>query len=209
MFLNDKLSCLYYIDLGTFDDLYEKMNISRDEYPEDKYGSYRIGKFGLSDDVSSRITQHKNKKDGYGRMSSNVSMKWAILLSPSQLSKAENLLSTLLKAGNFDFSYTDTTGAGHKELIMFAPNKEHQVKKIYKQVLTLYPSRENELASMIEDNEAKYEAALLKKDYDHMIELTTVREEKVQEREERLKAQYEVDLLKLKLRLAQNGIDIE
>jgi len=33
VFLNDALSCLYYIDLGTFNELYEKMGISKETYP--------------------------------------------------------------------------------------------------------------------------------------------------------------------------------
>jgi hypothetical protein len=76
--LNEKLSGLYYINLGTFNELYDNMNISKEEYPPDVYGNFNIGKYGLSEDVNNRYKQHSNKKDGYGKFSSNIDFKWMI-----------------------------------------------------------------------------------------------------------------------------------
>lgn len=118
--LNDKLSGLYCIDLGTIDELAGRMSITNEElqavnssYSIEKCGSYRVRKFGLSKDISMRLTQHKNKKDGYGRWSLNVSLKWMILLSESQLHKAETLLSTLFTADGYSFVHTDEHGKRH------------------------------------------------------------------------------------------------
>ncbi len=40
---------------------------------------------------------------------------------------------------------------------MFDPAKEHRVKQIYRQVLDLYPSKENELAKALEDAQSTFE----------------------------------------------------
>jgi hypothetical protein len=74
----EELSGLYYINLGTFNELYDNMNISKEEYPPDVYGNFNIGKYGLSEDVNNRYKQHSNKKDGYGKFSSNIDFKWMI-----------------------------------------------------------------------------------------------------------------------------------
>ena len=219
--LNDKVSGLYYVDLGTFDDLYKTMNISMDEYPQEKYGSHRIGKFGLSEDVSSRLTSHKNKKNGYGRWSKDVGLKWMIILSPSQLSSAETLLSNLLKAGGFSFNHKDVNDTEHTELIMFEPSKELRVKKIYKQVLSLYPNKENELAQAIEEHQAKYEVEMAKQSYDYEMKLKETQQEltkqaydyemKLKETEHRVelnevKFKHKIEVLELQLQIEKMKI---
>jgi hypothetical protein len=157
--LNEKLSGLYYINLGTFNELYDNMNISKEEYPPDVYGSFNIGKYGLSEDVNNRYKQHSNKKDGYGKFSSNIDFKWMILLSPSNLPKAESLLKNLLKSDGFNFDY-NADNKNHTELIMFNPSKGLRLKKIFRQVSELFPSKENELNKIIEDSKEKYENLL-------------------------------------------------
>jgi hypothetical protein len=147
--LNEKLSGLYYINLGTFNELYNNMNISKEEYPPDVYGSFNIGKY----------KQHSNKKDGYGKFSSNIDFKWMILLSPSNLPKAESLLKNLLKSDGFNFDY-NADNKNHTELIMFNPSKGLRLKKIFRQVSELFPSKENELNKIIEDSKEKYENLL-------------------------------------------------
>jgi hypothetical protein len=154
--LNDRLAGLYCVYLGTFNDLYDSMNISRETYPPEQYGRYLVCKFGLSENMAMRLTQHKNKTTGYGQYSTEVVLKWLILVSPSQLSKAEVILSNLLKSHGYTFDHTDKSKS-HKELIMFDPLKEHKVKQIYRQVLDLYPSKENELSKALEDAESSFE----------------------------------------------------
>jgi hypothetical protein len=194
--LNDKIAGLYYIDLGTCDDLYDSMNIDTDKYPPHIYGSYRIGKFGLSDNISTRVTQHKNKKNGYGQWCNEVLLKWLIILSPSQLAKAELILSSLLRAEGFTFEYTDDSGKDHHELIMFDPVKEHRVKKIYKRVMDLYPSKENELYKIMDDATYRYES-----------EINQLKSEnKIDKLESTIQIQslsHQVEMLSLKLELAQ------
>lgn len=160
--INERLSGLYYIDIGSFKDLHSNMNISRDDYPLEKYSLHRIGKFGLTKDISKRITQHKNKKNGYGRWSSTIRLKWMILLPEAQLFKAEGLLSNLLNADRLSLNYTDQNLNRHDELIISDSSKEQRVKKIFKQVSDIFSLQENELAQ-------RYETELLKKDYEIRI----------------------------------------
>jgi hypothetical protein len=184
--LNDQLAGLYCIDLGIFNDLYDTMNISRETYPPETYGNYRVCKFGLSENISTRLTQHKNKKSGYGQWSNEVELKWLILLSPSHLSKAEQILSNLLKANGFMFDHTDDNKI-HKELIMFSPAKEPKIKQIYRQVLDLYPSKENDLSKALEDAQNNFETKvnLIQSTADNAI----------------MKAQHETQLNKVEFQL--------
>lgn len=53
--LNDKLSGLYCINLGTFNNLYDTMNICKETYPPEIYSKHNIYKFGLSKDIGARL----------------------------------------------------------------------------------------------------------------------------------------------------------
>ncbi len=158
--LNDKLSGLYYIDLGPLNELYDSMNISKETYPPETYGDHHIGKYGFSENIQSRICDHKNKTNGYGRWSKNIVHKYSVLLSPSQLSRAEKNLCAFLTMEGVKFNYADPNGKLHTELILVPPTKEAKIRSIYKDMLKLYPSKENELAQQILDTEAKYEAMM-------------------------------------------------
>ncbi len=198
--LNDKLSGLYCIDLGTIEEVASRMGIDdaqlqsiNDQYSLDKCGQFRLCKFGLSNDIATRIVQHQNKKNGYGRWSRNVSLKWMVLLSPSQLHEAEKLLSNLLAAKNYSFEYTDDRGNKHNELILYGPKDELKVRSIYKQILGLFPSKENELCKLIEETQSKCEHAMLKMEHEYEMKLS-------QSKADAVAAQHE--LLELKLEMA-------
>lgn len=185
--LNDKISCLYYIELGSFADLYSTMNISTEQYSYDKFGHYRIGKFGLTNDISTRFQQHQNKKNGYGRWCKDVKLKWFAIIPQSQLSKAESTLSSFLKAKDFTFNYTDIYDKRHDELIKFQPSHERRVKKIYKQVLDLYSCNENKKIQ-------KYQLELLEREYELRLR---------DEREKTLCARHQCEILKLQIQIAE------
>ena len=187
--LNDKIACLYYIDLGSFCDMSNKMNISSENYPMSKFENYRLGKFGLTKDISTRLKQHQNKKNGYGRWSSRLKLEWMIMISPSQLVKAEKTLSDLLESHNLKFSFVDCNNKRHDELIIFDQSKTTQVKNIYKQVLDLYPSKEDKIIQGYEDE-------LLKKRYEYELKLRD-------EKEKTMRAQHRSDMLALQLRLTK------
>ncbi len=201
--LNDKLSGLYYIDLGTFDDLYESMNIDRNKYPSKIYGKHHIGKFGLSQNISNRINQHKNEKNGYGQYN-NIKFKWLILLSPSQLNEAETLLSNLLQSKGFMFKHDDGV-KNHNELIMFKSKDEIKIKDIYKQILTLYPSKENELSKIIEEMRSNHNNKLIEQKYEYETKLHNYDIEAINAKNELevIKYKHETEIVKLS---AQNEI---
>jgi hypothetical protein len=196
--LNDRLAGLYCVYLGTFNDLYDSMNISRETYPPEQYGKYLVCKFGLSENIATRLTQHKNKTSGYGQWSTEVVLKWLILVSPSQLSKAEVILSSLLKASEFTFDHTDDSKS-RKELIMFDPLKEHKVKQIYRHVLDLFPSKENELSKALEDAESSFETKvnLIQSTADKMVMKAQHEAKMIQTAADKaiMKAQYENQMI--------------
>lgn len=192
------ITYLDYINLGTFNDLYDTMNICKETYPPETYGKYNIGKYGLSEKIGNRFTQHKNKTNGYGQYSDDIDLKWLILLSPSQLFKAEKILSNLLRADEFTFNYIDNNNKNHNELIMYKNKDESKVKQIYKQVLALYPSKENELNQLLEDTKNKYEMQLelLKSQCDNKV-LALESENKL------LKANHRIEMLELQLKFTK------
>ncbi len=159
--LNKTISGLYYVDIGEMNDLYDPMQISKEMYPPETYGKHRICKFGLSEDIFSRVKDHKNAKSGYGRWSKCIEHKWSVMISPSQLSDAETHLKTMLKANDFTFDYTDPFEKKHKELVMVAPTDEPKLKGIYRNLLKLFPSKENELAEALSSAEDRYKAQIV------------------------------------------------
>ena len=199
--LNDRMSGLYCIDLGTFDDLYDTMNISRETYPPEQYGKYHLYKYGLSRDISTRVTQHQNKKDGYGRWSSKVSLKWMILLSDSQLSEGEGLLAEKFKAKGLSFAYTDGSGKTHNELIAVGPKDESKVKTIYKQTVSYFPSKENGLCKLIAEMQVQHELDLLKMEYNCSKQLTVANEATAGANKNAIKAAHETELLRSEMKV--------
>ena len=175
--LNDKLSGLYCISLGTFNELYDTMNICKETYPSETHSKHNIYKFGLSKDIGTRLVQHKNKTTGYGRWSNKVSLKWIILLSESQLSEAEGLLSEKFKSKGLSFDYVDSDGISRNELIAVAPKDESKVVQIYKQTLSYFPSKENDLCKLMAEMQINHELALLKLEYEYTKQLNDAKME--------------------------------
>ena len=210
--LNDRLAGLYCVYLGTFNDLYDSMNISRETYPPEQYGKYLVCKFGLSENIATRLTQHKNKTSGYGQWSTEVVLKWLILVSPSQLSKAEVILSSLLKASEFTFDHTDESKS-HRELIMFDPLKEHKVKQIYRHVLDLFPSKENDLSKALEDAESSFQTKvnLIQANADKMVMKAQHEAKMIQTAADNaiMKAQHETQMIKAELTVQSQSHQIE
>lgn len=209
--LNDKLSGLYCIEIGLFENLYESMQIDLEKYPLEVYAKHKIYKYGLSTDINKRLAQHKNTKDKYGRWSDNISLKWMILMPESQLYAGEKMLSMYFKASNFTFEYVDELDKSHNELIIVSSKDESKIKTIYKQTLAFYPSKENELCKYINDLETKYEHDLLKITHTYEMQLNESRVETIVAKKDVELSQKDVELanqkietLTLKLQIAMN-----
>lgn len=217
--LNDKVSGLYYIDLGTIEELSDSMGITNEylqninsTYSLSKCAKYRLGKYGISNDISTRLTQHQNKKDGYGKWSNDIQIKFIAMISETQLYEAESLLKNMFKAKEYSFQYTDPNGKQHNELVLVGPKDDNKLKTIYKQILTFFPSKENELCKLIADSQTKFEHTLLKLEYDYEMKLNSVHAELAESKKETMSAQYEtklttantqIEILLLKLQLAE------
>ena len=200
--LNDKLSGLYCISLGTFSELYDTMNICKETYPPETYSKHNIYKFGLSKDISTRLTQHQNKSTGYGRWSDKVSLKWMILLSDSQLSEAEGLLSEKFKSKGLSFNYVDVDGISRNELIAVGPKDDNKVKTIYKQTLSYFPSKENDLCKLMAEMQTNHELSLLKMEQHYTKQLNDVKMEATIAKHETDIAKKDIEILMLKLTIA-------
>jgi len=228
--LNKEISGLYYVDIGALNDLYDPMEISREEYPPETYGEHHVAKFGRAEDIFKRVKDHKDSKTGYARWSKKIEHRWSIMISPSQLSSAEKQLGHMLGDNGFRFQITDPTDAKHKELILVDPHQEHKVKKIYRDILTLFPSRENELAKKISEmtdhmnaeismiklacarkvskaNEAMYEAQLATKEAqlatkDAQMEAKEAQLATKDESMARMNAEHRVEVLELQLEIS-------
>jgi hypothetical protein len=213
--LNDRLSGLYCIDLGSFDELYDTMNINQETYPRNQYGSYHLYKYGMSKDIYARLKQHQNKANGYAQWSDKVSLKWLILMSDSQLSEAESLLAEKFKAKGLSFDYTDRDGKRHTELVAVGPRDEAKVKTIYKQTITYFPSKENDLYKLIEDMHTQHELDGLKRERDitlklHQQELTILEHEStIKMHQQDLMVQsltHQNEMLKMQLTLSKHNL---
>jgi predicted GIY-YIG superfamily endonuclease len=217
--LNDKVSGLYYIDLGTIEELSDSMGITNEylqninsTYSLSKCAKYRVGKYGISNDISTRLTQHQNQKSGYGQWTNNIQIKFIAMISETQLYEAESLLKNMFKAKEYSFQYTDPNGKQHNELVLVGPKDDNKLKTIYKQILTFFPSKENELCKLIADSQTKFEHTLLKLEYDYEMKLNSVHAELAESKKETMAAQYEtklttantqIEILLLKLQLAE------
>ena len=188
--LNDQLAGLYCIDLGAFNDLYDSMNISRETYPPEKYGGHHLYKFGLSKDIGDRLTQHKNKTNGYGRWCKHVLLKWVILIPESKLSAAETMLSDKLNSAKLSFDYIDCNGKNHKELFAIDPIKHTgKVKVIYKQILSHYQTEENRMCEIITSLQTTHDLSISELHREYAQKLSESNEAK-------LKAEHKVELIK-------------
>ena len=205
--LNDKLSGLYCIEIGIFENLYEPMQIDLEKYPLEVYAKHKIYKYGLSIDINKRLAQHKNTKDKYGRWSDNISLKWMILMPESQLYAGEKMLSMYFKASNFTFEYVDELDKSHNELIIVNSKDDSKVKTIYKQTLAFYPSKENELCKYINELETKYEHDLLKITHAYEMQLNESRAEAIVANHETIVAKKDVELSQKDVELANQKIE--
>jgi hypothetical protein len=203
--LNDKLSGLYCISLGTFNELYDTMNICKEMYPPETHSKHNIYKFGLSKDIGTRLVQHKNKTTGYGRWSNKVSLKWIILLCESQLSEAEGLLSEKFKSKGLSFDYVDSDGISRNELIAVAPKDESKVVQIYKQTLSYFPSKENDLCKLMAEMQTNHELALLKLEYEYTKQLNDAKIETTVAKHETelIISKHETDIAKKDIQILQ------
>lgn len=208
--LNKNISGLYYVDIGKLDDLYDTTNISRDQYPPETYGEHRIAKFGLATDIFKRVNDHRSTADGYGRWSTTIEHKWSVMMSESQLSKAEKHLSDMIKLSEFKFDYTDPFGKKHMELIIVQPSKECKIKEMYRKLLDLFPNKENELLKELASREEQYEAkeAKIKLEYERKLNKSSssLNEARLIAKDHELArqdAEHRAEVLALKLQMAE------
>jgi predicted GIY-YIG superfamily endonuclease len=155
-----KIPGLYLVFIGKVKDLRDTMNICEEEYPPGEFNSAYVCKFGLTDDIQRRVTEHQNSRSGYGRYSKTVQLHWCININESVLGKAEQNLSKFFDKNGMKFQFTDEHGVDHKELVIIKPGKERlAVKEKYLKIIQKFPSRENELLQTLSDTREQFETS--------------------------------------------------
>jgi hypothetical protein len=183
----------FTIDIGSFNELYDTMSISRGEYPPDTYGEYRIARFGITERcIITRSTEYR---------SARVTYMFPIYISPALLSEAEKLLGCLLSAEDMSFPYIDTTGNQRKNLIMVRPYRMFKAWFIHQQILKLFPSEENVLAGQTAIAAKRLEARATKER--HSRELRDEREARI-----RAELNAETEIAKHKTEIAKHKTEI-
>jgi hypothetical protein len=133
-FVNKAIPGIYYLDIGSLNNLYQPMQINENIFPKSTFGDFRLVKFGKSKNLFKRLKEHQNTKTGYGRWSNNIENKWSLFVPEFLLTKAEMKISKITKEENLKFKYVDPFGKQHRELILIDPKYENKIKKIYKSI---------------------------------------------------------------------------
>ncbi len=90
----------------------------------------------------------------------------------------------------------DSDSINHNELIAVAPKNENKVIQIYKQTLSYFPSKENELCKLMSEMQTNHELSLLKLEHEYTKQLNDAKTET-------LIAKAEVDSLKSALTIQE------
>lgn len=124
------------------------------------------------------------------------------MLSESQLSEAEGLLSEKFKSKGLSFNYVDSDGICRNELIAVAPKDESKVIQIYKQTLSYFPSKENDLCKLMAEMQTNHELALLKLEHEYTKQLNDAKMETVAAKHKTDMANKDIQILQLELKFA-------
>ena len=135
----NKLPCIYLFTLGTAKDLRKSMAI------DSKYAdSALICKFGFTNDLSRRTTEHMNS---FGKVNGcNLKLKYYSYVDPQYMSKAENDIKCCVKALNISIVYEN-----QEELIVVSKEHHQLVENQYELVSKKYMGHITELVTQIKE----------------------------------------------------------
>lgn len=187
---NNNLSSIYLLTLGYVKDLKEEMNL-KDFDDEDI-----VCKYGRSDDLSRRLTEHK--KTFKSIKTANPMLKIHTYIDSNYASKAENKIKRFFKGADKCIKYKD-----FDELVII--NKEFMKNTIeqYSLIASHYVGTQHNTIAAIKDIEHSHKMSLMEKDFiikQQEIEINNIKEKHKLEIENKEK---ENEILKLKLTIAQ------
>ena len=157
------MPCIYLFEFGTLNnsDIRESFRVDDDDYTNK---TYTISKFGLTDDLPKRSSEHEAT---YGTMN-GVHMKLIFFqyIDPLFLAKAETLLKHLIKKIGLTFKYKN-----HAELIAYTKADFKFINEQFEMIGNKYRGRVAEIIDinkeLLHKNkliEQKYKNELLQKD---------------------------------------------
>jgi hypothetical protein len=173
-------SSIYLLTLGYVKDLRQTFNI-----PADFDDSHIVVKYGRTDDLSRRLSEHQKK---YNKLTNvNCMLKLYSHIDNELASEAETVVSNFFSWGKYTLEHPE-----YQEIAIVPPNSFDIIKKEYDIIKNKFGGNSVEIIHKFDMLEKNHEITLLKKD----------KELELKEKDNQL-LQKEVELLQLKLQLAQ------
>ena len=187
---NNKLSAIYLLTLGYVKDLKEEMKL--DDYNDEDI----VCKYGRSDDLSRRLTEHK--KTFKLIKSANPMLKIHTYVDSNYASKAENKIKRFFKGANKCIKYDD-----FDELIIV--DKEFMTNTIeqYSLIASHYVGTQHDIISSIKDIEHLHKMELMNKDFIIKQQEMEIKNQKEKHKLEIENKEKENEILQLKLTIAE------
>jgi len=127
------ISCIYLLLFGKVDELGDSFKL--EDYNKGDY----VCKYGLSNDMTRRITEHR--KD-YGKLGiDNIEMLYFIPIDEGLLDNAEKELRESFKVFNYNEDIEDVNGKIRKELVVLDNKTLGKMKKLYNKIGDHFGSR--------------------------------------------------------------------
>lgn len=187
---NNNLSAIYLLTLGYVKDLKEEMNLK--DYDDEDI----VCKYGRSDDLSRRLTEHK--KTFKSIKTANPMLKIHTYIDSNYASKAENKIKRFFTGADKCIKYKD-----FDELIII--NKKFMKNTIeqYSLIASHYVGTQHNTIATIKDIEYSHKMELMEKDFIIKQKETEINNMKEKHKLEIENKEKENEILKLKLTIAQ------
>ena len=153
------MPCIYLFELGTLnnDTIRKSFQVDEDDYTDK---TYTIGKFGLTDDLPKRSSEHEAT---YGIMNGvNIKLIMFQYIDPLFLSKAETLFKHLVKKIGISFQYKN-----HKELIAYNKADFKFIQEQFEMIGNKYRGRVAEIIDI--NKELKHQLDIIEEKHKNKI----------------------------------------
>jgi hypothetical protein len=149
--LND-LTGVYLVRIGKVKDLRESMKISYHNYPEELNNTY-IYKYGRPNNILKRFKDHLKN---YGKYSDYIQLTWFAILPHEKDKEAELKLKDYFNSNNLQFDFISEDSKRHDELIILDSEQLKTVNLKYVELISKYPSAENEIAMIMDKARSEF-----------------------------------------------------
>lgn len=173
--------CVYLIAVNKVKDARASFNIPA-SIPDDSI----VYKYGRTEDLKRRMTEHANDKTGYG---SQIRMVCHAYIDPLYVSKAETDVKEVFEGLGFNLET-----AGHKELVVLNAKQLGTIERVFQNLSRSYCGRNAALVQQVAELKQRLELAELT----HKHELAMAHKE-IEMRDEKIRALNEMRALEQRL----------